>query len=49
MVPGYKLSFDPDACGGPSGFAPVTYRGWLGLYSSALYIDDTEKLISTQR
>jgi len=49
MVPGYKLSFDPDACGGPSGFAPVTYRGWLGLYSSTLYIDDTEKLISTQR
>jgi len=49
MVPGYKLSFDPEACGGPSGFAPVTYRGWLGMYSSTLYIDDTAKLISTQR
>jgi hypothetical protein len=49
MVPGYKLSFDPEACGGPSGFAPVTYRGWLGLYSSTLYIDDVAKLASTQR
>jgi hypothetical protein len=49
MVPGYKLSFDPEACGGPSRFAPVTYRGWLGMYSSTLYIDDTEKLVLTQR
>lgn len=49
MVPGYRLSSDPEACGGPAGFAPVTYRGWLGMYSSTLYIDDTAKLASTQR
>ena len=49
MVPGYRLSFDPNACGGPSRFAPVTYRGWLGIYSSTLYIDDTAKLASSQR
>lgn len=48
MVPGYKLSFDPEACGGPSRFAPVAYRGWLGLYSSTLYIDNTAKLVSAQ-
>jgi hypothetical protein len=48
MVPGYKLSSDPEACGGPSGFAPVAYSGWLGLYTSTLYIDNTAKLASTQ-
>lgn len=49
MVPGYRLSLDPEACGGPSGFAPVTYQGWLGLYSSTLYINDTTKLVPAKR
>jgi hypothetical protein len=38
--PHYALSFDPSACGGPSTFAPVRYREWLGPRSVAIYIVD---------
>jgi len=49
MVPGYRLSLDPAACGGPSGFAPVPFRGWLGLHTSTLYIDKTANLVPPPR
>jgi hypothetical protein len=43
IVPGYALSFDPQACGGPSRFDPVTYRAWLGAHAVTLYVVDTVK------
>lgn len=45
VVPGYSLSFDPAACGGPSGFAPVSYYNWLGLRTVSLYIVRTVKAL----
>ena len=38
IVPGYALSFDPKACGGPSRFAPVSYRQWLLARSIPVYV-----------
>jgi hypothetical protein len=34
----YALSFEPDVCGGPAGFAPVFYRTWLGPHPTAIYV-----------
>ena len=47
MVPGYRLSGDPEACGGESRFAPVSYRGWLGFHTSTLYILNSSKILNT--
>lgn len=44
VVPGYTLSFDPQACGGPSRFSPVAYQDWLGVHTVYLYIVKTAKL-----
>lgn len=41
IVPGYALSFDPNACGELSRFAPVTYRDWLLARSIPVYIVNT--------
>jgi hypothetical protein len=49
IVPGYALSFVPDACGGPSRFAPVTYSNWIGPRNVTFYIVNTVKPASTQR
>jgi hypothetical protein len=38
VVPRYALSFDPNACGGQSQFAPVSYRTWLGPSPTSIYI-----------
>jgi hypothetical protein len=38
VVPRYILSFDPDACAGPSEFAPVVYRNWLTGQPTRVYI-----------
>jgi hypothetical protein len=43
LVPGYALSYDPNACGGPSRFAPVTYREWLLARTIPVYIVNTAK------
>jgi hypothetical protein len=36
--PRYGISFDPNRCGGPAGFAPVHYFRWLWFESKSLYI-----------
>lgn len=41
VVPGYALSFDPNACMGLSHFAPVIYHNWLGPHSVNVYIVNT--------
>ena len=38
LQPRYAISFDPNLCGGPAGFAPVTYRTWLRPHTGAVYI-----------
>jgi hypothetical protein len=38
IAPRYTLSFNPAACGGPTQFAPVTYRAWLGPHAVSIYI-----------
>jgi Dolichyl-phosphate-mannose-protein mannosyltransferase len=38
FFPRYGLSFYPDACGGRSSFAPVSYFRWLGLRPASLYV-----------
>jgi hypothetical protein len=43
MVPGYALSYDPGACGGLAGFAPVTYHQWMGRRTVTLYVVKTFK------
>jgi drug/metabolite transporter superfamily protein YnfA len=43
IVPGYTLSFDPAACGGPSDFPPITYYNWVGFHRLSLYIVHTVK------
>jgi hypothetical protein len=43
MIPGYALSFIPEACGGLSRFAPVTYRNWIGPRTVTFYIVNTVK------
>jgi hypothetical protein len=43
VVPGYTLSFDPAACGGPSRFAPVSYRQWLWGETATVYVVKTLK------
>jgi len=48
MIPGYRLSRDPEACGGASRFAPIRYRGWLGIHTSTLYIVNSSKTLSAQ-
>jgi hypothetical protein len=49
IVPGYSLSFDPAACGGPSRFAPVTYRNWVWPRTITIYIVNTVRPTSGQR
>jgi hypothetical protein len=49
IVPGYALSYDPGACGGPSRFAPVTYREWLTARAVPIYVVDTVKEESARR
>jgi hypothetical protein len=39
--PKFALSFDPNACGGPSGFPPVPYHEWLGPHTVNIYIVKT--------
>jgi len=34
----FALSYEPDLCGGPAGFAPVFYRNWLGPRGTAIYV-----------
>jgi hypothetical protein len=34
----YALALKPDMCGGPAGFAPVTYTSWLGPHKMTIYI-----------
>jgi hypothetical protein len=49
MVPGYALSYNPNACGGPSRFVPIAYRQWLrGFHTTTIYIVDTAKSAPTQ-
>jgi len=43
IVGGYTLSFDPAACGGLSGFAPVTYLAWLTQRTVSIYVVNTVK------
>ena len=44
VVPAYTLSWDPNACGGPTGFAPVSWRNWLsGFRNESIYIIHTTK------
>ena len=38
LSPRYSMAFDPTVCLGPSGFAPVVYRTWLGPHTNTLYI-----------
>jgi len=38
FLPRYGLSFYPDACGGRSSLAPVSYFRWLGLRPASLYV-----------
>jgi Dolichyl-phosphate-mannose-protein mannosyltransferase len=38
LSPRYGMAFTPDVCLGPSGFAPVVYRTWLGPHSNTLYM-----------
>jgi hypothetical protein len=38
IVPEYALSFDPDECAGPAGFAPVPYTNWIGPRHAAIYV-----------
>ena len=37
VKPKYSVSFDPDACGGPAPFAPVSYSRWLASGPGTLY------------
>lgn len=41
VMPRYTLSYSPDACGGESRFAPVTYQRWIGMQPSTVYIVNT--------
>jgi hypothetical protein len=36
--PIYSVSYDPNACGGPAGFAPVHYSRWLASPQGTLYV-----------
>jgi hypothetical protein len=36
--PLYALSFDPGQCSGLAGFAPVSYRRWLALQPTLIYV-----------
>ena len=48
VVPAYTLSWDPNACGGPTGFAPVSWRNWLsGFRNESIYIIHTTKPAQT--
>jgi hypothetical protein len=38
VVPQYGLSFNPNVCEGPAGFAPVTYRRWLSPHTITVYV-----------
>jgi Dolichyl-phosphate-mannose-protein mannosyltransferase len=38
ISPRYTLAFDPAACMGQAGFAPVTYRTWLGPRFTTIYV-----------
>ena len=38
VKPRYSVSFDPNACDGPTPFAPVGYSRWLASEPGALYI-----------
>jgi hypothetical protein len=49
IVPGYALSYDPNACDGPSRFAPVSYLDWLLARRIRIYIVDTLEPVSGQR
>lgn len=49
VVPVYALSWDPNACGGPAGFAPVTWHNWLlGFRTETIYIVHTETPAQTE-
>ena len=48
IVPGYALSIDPAACGGPSTFSPISYRKWLAARSISIYIVHTARPASAQ-
>jgi hypothetical protein len=43
IVPGFSLSYDQDACGGNSRFAPISYSNWLERSRVSVYIVRTEK------
>jgi hypothetical protein len=38
LSPRYGMAYDPTVCLGEAGFAPVTYRTWLGPHSNTIYI-----------
>jgi len=39
--PGYALSYDSSACGGSSGFSPISFHDWLGVHTVYVYIVKT--------
>jgi hypothetical protein len=43
LIPGYALSFDPSACGGLSGFPPVSFYYWLYGQKVTVYVVYTAK------
>ena len=38
LSPRYAMAYDPTVCLGEAGFAPVTYRTWLGPHTNTIYI-----------
>jgi len=38
VEPEYALSFARDGCGGPTSYAPVTYKRWLWPHTITLYV-----------
>jgi len=38
LSPRYGMAYDPTDCFGDAGFAPVTYRAWLGPHTNTIYI-----------
>jgi hypothetical protein len=38
LSPRYGMAYDPTDCFGEAGFAPVTYRAWLGPHTNTIYI-----------
>jgi hypothetical protein len=53
LSPRYGMAYDPTVCLGEAGFAPVTYRTWLGPHTNTIYIvnvghPDVTQILSTR-